>query len=221
MNPFEDIFSSASLQAVVPLLFKVIIAVVLAGAIGWEREVHGRPAGLRTHIMLMIGVVLLAEVSKRFGTGDPARIAAQVVTGVGFIGAGAILRTGANIKGLTSAASLWATTGIGMCVSVGGPFLLFAILSTVLALFTLRALVELERRALGRHSFSLHIVAKDRQSLLQAISTATNQGVTISSMKVVDQESCVESVVTFARTKIDLASIIAMQAGVVAVDMSD
>jgi len=89
--------------------------------VGWEREVHGRPAGMRTHMLLVIGVVLMCEVSRAFSpAGDPARIAAQIVTGVGFLGAGAIMRIGMEVKGLTSAASLWTVTGIGMAVSVGG-----------------------------------------------------------------------------------------------------
>src|SRR4051794_33486755 len=118
-------------------LIKLGIGAVLAFFIGWERERSGRPAGIRTHMLVVVGVILFTEVSKGFPGADPSRVAAQIVTGIGFLGAGTILRNGLEIKGLTTAASIWAAAGIGMCVSLGGAYMLIAIAATVLALITL------------------------------------------------------------------------------------
>ena len=145
MHVFDDVFTSDSLLAALDILIKLGIGVALGGAIGYEREVHGRPAGIRTHMLVVLGVILFSEVSRVFG-GDQGRIAAQIVTGIGFLGAGTILRLGAEIKGLTTAASIWACAGIGMAVSVGGPFLIVAVAATAMALFTLAVVENFERR---------------------------------------------------------------------------
>lgn len=141
--------TNSELQLCGSVLLKLGIGVVLAGCVGWEREMHGRPAGVRTHMLLVLGVILFSESSRHFG-GDAGRIAAQVVTGVGFLGAGTIMRIGAEVKGLTTAASLWATSGIGMAVSLGGPFLLVAIAAVGLSLITLVWVDRIEERFLVR-----------------------------------------------------------------------
>lgn len=133
------------------VLIKLGIGAVLGGAIGFDRERAGRPAGIRTHMLLVIGVTLLAEVSKAFGGVDNSRIAAQIVTGVGFLGAGTILRTGLDVKGLTTAASLWTVSAIGFAVSVGGAFMVIAVAATLLTLFTL-AIVDKVEKALVPHA---------------------------------------------------------------------
>ncbi len=146
MELFDGLDSAEAWIASIDLLLKLGIAAVLGGAVGWEREIHGRPAGIRTHMLIGLGAMLFSEVSKGFGPGDPGRIAAQVVAGIGFLGAGTIMRTGVEIKGLTSAASIWAVAGIGMAVSVGGTFLVVAIAATLLTLFTLAVVDSIERR---------------------------------------------------------------------------
>ena len=103
------------------LLARLALAAVLGGAVGVERELSDQPAGLRTHMLLTIGACLFTLVSA-YGfdrPGDPARIAAQIVTGIGFLGGGAILRHGASIRGLTTAASIWATAALGVTVGAG------------------------------------------------------------------------------------------------------
>ena len=136
------------------VLGKLFIAAILGGIIGWERHKRGRPAGLRTHLLVCIGVTLMMLVSEHIflkyqGYGhnsvlriDPARIAAQVVTGIGFLGAGTIMRSRTSIRGLTTAASLWVVAGIGL--AVGSGFILPAIFTTVIAMaiLTLNSLVE-------------------------------------------------------------------------------
>lgn len=131
----------------------LVLSVILSGLIGLEREVHGHPAGLRTHILVCVGSTLLTIVSVQVGQmvpgtgrGDPGRIAAQIVSGIGFLGAGAIIRDGASIRGLTTAASVWATAGIGIAVGVGPQFAELAVIATAIVLFTLWALNKLETR---------------------------------------------------------------------------
>ncbi len=105
------------------------IGALCGGIIGLERETHGQPAGLRTHLVLAVGGALASIISisfagpvaQKFGAvnGDPGRVAAQVINGIGFLGAGAILRYGITIKGLTTAASLWTTAIIGLAAGMG------------------------------------------------------------------------------------------------------
>ena len=133
------------------IALRLLLTVVLCGAIGFEREVRDQPAGFRTHILLGLGATLFTLVSAygfepftraALGSGglqfDPTRISAQIVTGVGFLGAGAIIRRGGDVRGLTTAASLWATAAIGMAVGAG--YLFGAAATTALAMATLYAL---------------------------------------------------------------------------------
>ena len=108
-----------------PMLLRLAIATVLGALVGYERERSGKPAGVRTHGMVSLGAALFTVVSVQGfgGAGDPARVAAQIVTGIGFLGAGAILHSGAGVQGLTTAASLWVTAAIGTAVGVGMAFM--------------------------------------------------------------------------------------------------
>ena len=105
------------------LLGRLLLAAVLGGAIGAERELNDQAAGLRTHMLLTIGACLFTVISAygfRRGVGtDPSRLAAQIVTGIGFLGGGAIVRHGLTVKGLTTAASIWATASVGVAVGAG------------------------------------------------------------------------------------------------------
>ena len=124
---------------------RLILAAVLAGVIGYERERHGRAAGFRTHILVGVGSCLimltamhLMEALAGRVTVDPTRMAAQVVSGIGFLGAGTILRSRASILGLTTAASLWAAAGIGLAAGAG--FVFGAAVTTAIVFLTLFAL---------------------------------------------------------------------------------
>lgn len=120
------------------MFLRLLVAVVLGALVGYERERAGKPAGVRTHGMVSLGAALFAVVSLHgFGNvGDPARVAAQIVTGIGFLGAGAILHQRVNVHGLTTVASLWVTAAIGLSVGVG--MVLISLATAVLVFLLLR-----------------------------------------------------------------------------------
>jgi putative Mg2+ transporter-C (MgtC) family protein len=141
------------------LILRVVLASALGGLIGFERELSDQPAGFRTHILVSLGAALFTlagayglaafanDSTARIAV-DPTRVAAQVVTGIGFLGAGAIIRRGVNVRGLTTAASLWVTAAIG--TAVGLDYVEGAIVVTVAALIALYGLKAVERYALSR-----------------------------------------------------------------------
>ena len=127
------------------LAFRLVLASVLGALVGLEREIHQHPAGMRTHLLVSFGSAMFTVLSvfgfvgvlaSGEGTApDPTRIAAQIVTGIGFLGAGAIIKYGTSIRGLTTAGSLWATSAIGMAAGAGQPLL--AVVGTAIVLFSL------------------------------------------------------------------------------------
>jgi putative Mg2+ transporter-C (MgtC) family protein len=126
------------------LTVRLLLAAALGAAIGIERELHQKPAGLRTNILITLGSALFTIVSiamVRLGA-TPDRITAQIVTGIGFLGAGAILRSGRNVHGLTTAATIWVDAGIGMAVGAGQ--WVMAILATGATLVVLAVLPPIE-----------------------------------------------------------------------------
>ena len=134
---------------------RIFIAAVLGGILGLERDIHGRGAGLRTHLLVSAGAALFMVLSiyiSRLAVGipadfnkvtDPGRIAAQIVTGIGFLGAGVIIKEGFTVRGLTTAACLWIAAAVGM--SAGAGLYTIATVTTILALFSLVILRRLER----------------------------------------------------------------------------
>ncbi len=137
----------------VVLATKLALAVLAGGAIGLERQIAGKPAGLRTNILICLGSTLLMELSINIGAafgadriGDPARLAAQVVTGIGFIGAGTIMQARGEITGLTSAATLWVVAAIGLTIGAG--YYVDALGATALVMIVLAGLSPLEHRLL-------------------------------------------------------------------------
>ncbi|MFQ5702716.1 MAG: MgtC/SapB family protein [Gemmatimonadales bacterium] len=126
------------------LLWALLLAVILGGAIGLEREIRGKAAGLRTNILICVGATLFTQLSMYLAgtSGDPSRIAAQIVTGVGFIGAGTILRDRGALTGLTSAATIWLVAAIG--IAIGAGWILEAAGVTLLVLLVLGCLGRLE-----------------------------------------------------------------------------
>jgi putative Mg2+ transporter-C (MgtC) family protein len=140
------------------MIIRLLLTLILSGLIGLERQVHQRDAGLRTHILVALGSCLIMltsmyvfDIYKDKVSLDPARIAAGVITGIGFLGAGAIIREPERIRGLTTAASLWVAAGIGLAVGVG--FNKVAIYTTVLVLIVLHffRFVEGSFKKEGKH----------------------------------------------------------------------
>ncbi|MBI2614904.1 MAG: MgtC/SapB family protein [Gemmatimonadetes bacterium] len=131
-------------QLQLDLLWSLVVAVLLGGAIGLERELRGKAAGLRTNILICLGATLFTHLSIHLAgpTGDPGRVAAQVVTGIGFLGAGTILHSKGAIAGLTSAATIWLVAAIGVAIGTGAIF--EAAGATLLTLFVLRGLGAIE-----------------------------------------------------------------------------
>lgn len=124
---------------IVEFLIRIGMGAGLAGALGLEREATGKAAGLRTHSMVGLGSALFTVLSiEAFGNADPSRVAAQIVSGIGFLGAGAIFRSGPLVKGLTTAAGLWAAAALGMAAGSGQ--LLWATVATVIAAVVLLVL---------------------------------------------------------------------------------
>ena len=139
------------------IVVRVAVAAGLGGAIGIERELREREAGFRTHLLVSVGAALFTLVSAyawrdfTFGHGvtfDPTRIAAQIVTGIGFLGAGAIIRQGVSVRGLTTAATLWVVAAIGMASGAG--YYTAAVITTVVVLVSLWPLRLLAYRVLDR-----------------------------------------------------------------------
>ena len=173
------------------MLLRMVLACILGGVIGLERESGERPAGFRTHTLVCMGSCLFMLVSvygfDDMGTvRDPARLAAQVVTGVGFLGAGTILHQGVNVKGLTTAASIWMVAAIGLATGVGLYFI--AVFSTILMLATLVIFASWGKFVnFAKHSerFSVKIAAEDKPGNVEKImSYITSKGVKIKGMNV-------------------------------------
>jgi len=140
-----------SLGTQLELTLRLIVALVLGAVIGVERELQRMPAGFRTHALVALGSAIFTIVSAYAFTGslsDPTRIAAQIVSGVGFLGGGAILHYGGTVRGLTTAASLWAVAAVGMASGAG--LFVVAIVSTVLVIVALEVFQRIERTARRR-----------------------------------------------------------------------
>jgi putative Mg2+ transporter-C (MgtC) family protein len=125
-------------------LLRLALAAGLGGAIGLEREFRHKPAGLRTNMLIALGSALFSILSVELGVGagSPDRIAAQVVTGIGFLGAGAILRSGENVHGLTTAATIWVNAAIGMAAGLGSYTVAAVAAAITLSVLALMPLME-------------------------------------------------------------------------------
>ena len=135
------------------MVLRLLLAVGLGGLIGFEREAHGRPAGLRTHILVCLGSALFTIVSEAYMgmNSDPSRIAAQIVSGIGFLGAGTIIRQGSIVRGLTTAASLWTTAAIGMAAASRGSGLVYlSVVAALIVFATLGLITRVERAMMSR-----------------------------------------------------------------------
>lgn len=155
----------------IQIILRLLTAAGLGAIIGLERERDNQPAGLRTHMILVIGsalaMILSINIAEQYG-GDPARLAAQVISGIGFLGAGAILRYGFNVKGLTTATTLWSMAIVGLAVGYG--YYLIGLITALLMLLTLTLINILEKKFIRTSVARTFIVqALDRPGIVKDI----------------------------------------------------
>lgn len=192
-------------------LGRLALAAVLGGAIGIEREIREREAGLRTHMLVAVGSALFTLVSA-YGfrsfllaggsviRADPTRIAAQIVTGIGFLGAGAIIRQGLSVRGLTTAATLWVVAAIGLAAGAG--YYSAALMTTVVVLFSLWPLRIVARRLFERpHERHLAVELRQEAAAARVLDALERLGVRIESFELDDSQGrrCLELMVDLPR----------------------
>ena len=174
----------------VEIVVRLVIVSVLCGVIGLERQIRGQVAGLRTHLIVGLGAGLFTLVSAYGFTGasashaDPTRIAAQIVPGIGFLGAGAILRYGGTVRGLTTAAALWISAAVGMAAAAG--FYVGAIATTALALVALVALGRLKpvvRRRFGGETLTLELGLAPGASIRSLLGELRHRGLRVEGLE--------------------------------------
>lgn len=177
------------------LLFRLLLAAVLGGAIGLEREVRGKAAGFRTNLLICVGATLLMELSIGVSAlvdpaqtnADPARIAAQIVSGIGFLGAGTIIQSRGSVVGLTTAATLWVVAAIGM--AVGARAYVEAVGTTILVFIALIALSRVEESIVRRRFERRVVVVMDMSpGLLGAVREAFLEAGFIAKLTDVERE---------------------------------
>lgn len=161
------------------VFIKLLVAAFAGAAVGFEREKSGRPAGLRTHLLVSVGACLVMVVSEAFFLKynyltadsairiDPARTAAQIVSGIGFLGAGVIIKEGLSVRGLTTAASLWVVAGLGMAFGMG--LFLPGFFATGIVVCSLFFLKKMEPFLKKDRYLKLKVVGSQRESLYQEI----------------------------------------------------
>jgi putative Mg2+ transporter-C (MgtC) family protein len=155
---------------------KLILAALLGGIIGVEREIRDKPAGLRTNILICVGSTLFMSISTKVAQilgGDPTRIAAQIISGIGFLGAGAVLHSHGFVLGLTTAATIWVVAGVGM--ALGSGMYVVALFTTGMSLVTLYFLSFIEDKIQGRKLYSYALVVSDLNQALASIHRVLQQ----------------------------------------------
>ncbi|MBC7329497.1 MgtC/SapB family protein [bacterium] len=181
---------------------RLFVSLFLSAIVGWQREIAQRPAGLRTHMLVCLGSTLLTIVSVSIVGTDPMRLASGIVTGIGFIGAGTIIRsTPTEVRGLTTAASIWMIAGVGIAVGVG--FYWGAIIATFFAYIILVLLKRVERGFHRERERIITIEGKNRPGLLGEIGTILgNYGIDIR-----DIELKIEVEIATIELRVDIPSI--------------
>ncbi len=160
------------MEPLTDIIIKIALSTLFGGLVGLERELKHKPAGLRTTILICLGstvfMIVGINITKMFGgISDPARIAAQVVTGIGFIGAGAIIQSRGSVQGLTTAASIWVVAGIGM--AVGNGFYLMASCVTLSVMIVLNLILFIEKALKSGKPQQYVIISKSTECIFNAL----------------------------------------------------
>jgi len=178
---------------------RLLLSGVFGGIIGYQRESHHKSAGLRTHILVSIGSCLIMLLSTKIYSdvqgltnADPARLAAQVVSGIGFLGAGSIIKEGPTVTGLTTAASLWVVSGVGLAIGVG--YYTGALLTTALVFLTLTILSRVEHKEYGQLATLIVTTSKIAGQASQIGGLLGKYHVNIKNVKVDEREG--QSIIT-------------------------
>lgn len=204
VNKVGEIIANINFEFYFITLFRLLIACVLGGLIGYERESMNRPAGFRTHILVCMGAALVMLTSeyifeqyKGSVNIDPARLGAQVISGIGFLGAGTIIREGASVKGLTTAASLWAVSCVGIAAGIG--FYEGAIFAALVIYLTLIVLKKLERNLTRkRHLNILYIKTNNLPGQIGTIGcTFGKYDITIKNIEFLNNEEDDDALIKF------------------------
>ncbi|MGH3648229.1 MAG: MgtC/SapB family protein [Micromonosporaceae bacterium] len=187
----------------VELLIQVVAAAGLGAAIGFERELSAQPAGLRTHMLVSLGAALFSIAGSDLLGGDPTRVAAQVVTGIGFLGGGAILREGMSIRGLTTAASLWVSAALGLAIGLHA--YLAAVSTMVLALIVLAAIKKVEDEYLPQRRQLEVTLSLEPETTLSTVEHAVADALPRSRVLRVQYREGGQELVVMARPQLDLS----------------
>lgn len=178
------------------MVLRLALACMLGGIVGWQREVVHKPAGFRTHVLVCIGSTVtmltsvfiynhvLRNIPQLPSLPDPARLSAQVISGIGFLGAGTIIKEGVNVKGLTTAASLWAVACIGLAIGIG--YYSVALIATAFVVIVLIVFNRLEnsKAFAGKRILELTVVTADKPGQLGTITQAFgDMGISIRNIK--------------------------------------
>lgn len=160
------------------MFWRLLLSTLLGALVGLQREQSGRPAGLRTHTLVCLGSALITLVSESY-VGDEARISAQIISGIGFLGAGTIIREGRTVRGLTTAASLWAVAGLGIACGRGGEMMWLGVMATILILATLGFGKRLEEKVVAAHTRNTLRVHGGRDAESAAIQALSDAGIKV------------------------------------------
>lgn len=159
----------------ISMVLRLILACILGGIIGYEREHVHRPAGFRTHILVCVGSALVMITSEfiyfKYSSHvnvDPARLGAQVISGIGFLGAGTIIKEGVSVKGLTTAASLWAVSCVGIAIGIG--FYSGALVATAIIFLTLIVLKKTQSRIASQKNVRIYVHTKIQKGQVKELS---------------------------------------------------
>lgn len=175
------------------VILRITVAFLLGGALGLERGLKQRPAGLRTHMLVCVGACMIMLTNQYiyqvFGTGDPVRMGAQVVSGIGFLGAGTIMVTKhSQIKGLTTAAGLWATAAVGLATGIG--FYEAAVMGSIVIVLTLTVLSILDSKMHKKtRCFEVYVELKPDVSLGMFLDSVRSKGIAIEDIQMESSRS--------------------------------
>jgi putative Mg2+ transporter-C (MgtC) family protein len=188
----------------ISMVLRLVLACLLGGLIGFEREHVHRPAGFRTHILVCVGSALVMITSEfifnKYSSHvnlDPARLGAQVISGIGFLGAGTIIKEGVSVKGLTTAASLWAVSCIGIAVGIG--FYSGALIATIIIYMTLIVLKKMQGKIAANKTIRLYVHTKLQKGQVDEISALIEgMGVSIKKTDFISSDHDGEMVLRFS-----------------------